>query len=892
MFTLPVWALIATTSSLIATDPIRIFGDPPGYANARLHDDMLVAYDGHGWRRTRSDASLADYVEWTHAHVPITWSPDLRLVLAQTADPLKSRKLFLHVAGRAPFELTDVKRFNLKAACSNTACAAATSGTEVTVWDESGAVRRTLAVASPRTPGVGAIALSQDARWLAAANREHAWQLYDLLDGEQFVAVSSEATPPPMGLELSPTADRILLKSASGIIEYAVANPRISRARPGRVHFAGYASDGRVALRQRDGRAERWDQGERFELVTTALPGAQAIAALQRHPSAAWSAALDAAGQVWAVEDGGAPVALAADSITAIRWLQTVPATLVATDKSGQVLQWRPGQPPKVLATLSTPAEWLTTAHDIILVAHGKTARLIDGRTGADLARWEHEAPIDGIGFETRTARPWKAVVRGGQIERQAPKEQDSGFRHGMAQTQFMPRYSTWQPDVGLHRTSSVQDGQHWPILSRTMLGAGGRVGRVVPVPKARLSADRNAIVTGHGKWPALLHRLPMSDATAIGWANDGLLAGDALGRFHHWIHHPAASAASPRIDGSSVALTESGDHMVVSAGGWVLVFDLTTRRLTWRGRWGKTTAGAAIAPDGSAVAHVDVLGHVHVRDLRTGLEWASQLRMPSKGWSVYPRSILRWRPDGQAVALTDQGGLVLIERATGAQSTIAVPGATALYHLAWSRDGQTVFAASAATAWALPLDGAPSSLLKLPNKRGSSSSPANPITGLAASPDGRRLLVRREREFNVLSLPSGQLVREPIAPCARCRERGPVVFLDDERFLSASSEGLAIWTEKGLESRVGPIPRRHHLVGLGATHRVLSSGGIFQVIDRRGQVRMRIAQPSDNGLAWQADGRFECTASMGDRIGLKTSQGWRFGGASPELRARRGWAD
>ena len=891
MFASVVWALMAFLSS---GEPVRVFADPPRYPSARMHGDVLVTYDGHGWRRTGPDGNLVGYVEWTHAHAPIAWSPDLRLILAQSVDRSVAPPLFLHVSGGAPIEVASAARGRRAATCSNTACAATTSTTEVTIWDDRGAARHTVPVAQSRAAWGQAITLSQDGRWLAAAEPDHAWVLFDLIDASRRVAVSLTDAPSPGSLEFSPTADRILLNSNAGVIEYATMYPRISRARPGRVHFAAYTADGRVALRQPDGRPQRWDQGERFEHARAELAGAQAIAAVERHPTAPWSAALDAGGRVWAVEDGAAAVAMPAKALTAIRWLHTHPATLIATDAAGRLLRWRPGQPPDVLTQLQTPAQWLATAEDAVLVAHGKTAALIDGRSGEQRARWQHEAVIDGIAFETRTSRPWKAIVRGGEMPRRPVEPLPSGIVCGNAQQQRMPRYSTWHPDQGLRLTSSVQNDHYWPVLSRAMHEADGRIGGVVPVKTAvktaRLADDGSAIITGHGIWPALLHSLPMTNATVLRATDEGLLAGDAQGGLHRWIRHTAPGAA-PRSHRSSVMLTEAGDHLVLSARGWMQVFDLTTRRLIWRGRWGETTAGAAISPTGSAIAHVDTLGQVHVRDLGTQKEWTSRLRLPGQGSWVHPHSVVSWRPDGQTVALTDRHGLVLIERATGAQRALPIPGAEVLTQLAWARDGQTVYAASAHTVWAAPLNGDARALLRRPVKEGFGLSRQDPINGLAVSTDGARLLVRRMQAFDLLSLPDGQPASEPIGRSGRMH--GPVVFLDAKRFLDADHDGLGLWTKAGLVERIGgSIPRRHALVALGRTHRVIGSDGAYAIIDADGAVQMRMTEPSDTGLAWQADGRFECTDAMCDRVGIKTPQGWQFGPKSAELRARRGWAN
>lgn len=816
---------------------VRLLGDLPSH-RIQVDRGVVVTFDGAGWRRHAPNGRIAGYRAWAHGAGVIAWSPGFELILSATGRPARYT---LHRVGADPVDLGPAGSRTQKGVCTVMGCAATTGSGEVTVWNAEGAAVRAVTGGVSRRPNGRALALSADGRWLALGAHDVLWRVVDVFTGDERARDTSQ-TAPAQALAFSPDSASLLVRVGWGIAEFDIDTATVKRTRAGITDAFGYDPAGQVVLGARGGRQLDWRDEIRFEGTVKRLPGGHAVEQVVRRSGGGWTAAVDAEGRAWAIPDAdGPPLRLPArGAIRAVRWVtDDGPPTLVAVTHDHRLLRWDVARPDvDEVVALGEPARWLAVHRAAVLLAGERAVRLVDGRTGATLARFEHERPIDGVGFNRQHARPWRAIVRGGDINRE---ECPTGVRCGNANyvcSQLIPRYTTWHPTDGLFRTSPVQDGQLWNDLARHAAAGGGAIDAQPPVDKnapVLVGADGNSVTTRYSAVPLFEQQIPLAGITAFsGFADEEFVVGDQRGQVHHF-RRRGHRRFMPRAPWLETSLTPDGQRVAAATNGRVLVLDRRDGRAHWAGTLGASTAAVALSPSGDTLVHVDVDGRARVRALATGKMSDFRIQPPPRGSFVHRRTVARWRGDGGALAVADEAG-VTIWRPDGTTRSVPLPGPSVIRSLGWS--GDALVAASASRVWWIGADGA-ARVVYAPKVKPGRMSRSHTIQRAVADPDGRAVIIERNHAPALrVSLSEGEPADCTADTCKAPRSVERTGGYSDKPFVVAGAPALTL---------------------LG---------------------------PREGGWAWTDGARFDCQGGACARVLVDGPDGPSLG----PVEARRGW--
>jgi RNA polymerase sigma factor (sigma-70 family) len=321
--------------------------------------------------------------------------------------------------------------------------------------------------------------------------------------------------------------------------------------------------------------------------------------------------------------------------------------------------------------------------------------------------------------------------------------------------------------------------------------------------------------------------------------ADDPLPAGSTLrfgtSRFRHGVHISTLAISADE----KLAVAVNGNHILGAARAFDLVsgHDLYTID---RSSGPYAVEAAAISPDGRTIVTKQHFS-LHVRDAQTGKELA-KIELPSKFNTWSQNEWVAFTPDGKAIAVTSQGGVIhLIDFETGKtirnfsnenpESSLG-PGWTTVLGIALSSDGKLMASGGFvnekgnyfARLWEVQTG---KELRRFMHGKSSYGIPS-----LAFSPDDKTLATRaHDGRMRLFDVETGK-EHKTFPPDGGGRRLGTVAFSPDGKTVAAAGDSIRLYDVTTGEERLR-INRKQ------ATSLVFTDGGksltgaVMGVIDR-----------------------------------------------------------
>jgi WD40 repeat protein/serine/threonine protein kinase len=423
------------------------------------------------------------------------------------------------------------------------------------------------------------------------------------------------------------------------------------------------------------------------------------------------------------------------------------------TDETVMIWDARTGQPLKTLRGHKKAVKavaWCPDGRTLASADDGGLVQLRDAATGQPLRQLRHGASVRGIAF-TPDGSQLACATEDGQVKVWRTCDGEITFSH--KGTSLM-RFVRFNPGGTRLAAGDIKGLIYvWDLATGTLLTSpwrpgNGWVGGLSWSPDGRrlASAGVDTLPPAVTMWdPDTGRQLgpPLTGHTAgvhgIDWSPDGRYVADGAADLTTRIWDAKSGRLLLTLQGQvghlpTVSWSPDSTRLAVSADQTVVVWDVPAL-LTGSSLSGDTLGPITKMrwrPDGQVLALAGRNGVVSLRDVTTGRETATLSGQASTIWS------LAWRPDGQRLAVSSNRPEICIWDVAMSRVVATLDGHTAgVTCLAWSRDGGRLASAShdgTVRVWD------PDHQAELARFSGHGNSLYKSVFVVSWSPDGRQL--------------------------------------------------------------------------------------------------------------------------------------------------------